>query len=195
MVNIQGRWKRPIQPPITLRMLRALKASLNLAEPFDTCIWAICVCAFFGMMRFGETTVASRLAFDGSKHLKHSDAFFGLNLDGKEYARLDLPSAKTAAPGETQQVFLTSQDDVCPLDALRNLAKVVPAGPNDPLFSWCDSRGNIRPMAKPRALEHVNQILGTWGWGMAFGHSFCIGGASFYLAQKVSPEIVRIAGR
>ncbi|KIJ42976.1 hypothetical protein M422DRAFT_170431, partial [Sphaerobolus stellatus SS14] len=33
------------------------------------------------------------------------------------------------------------------------------------------------------------------GWGTTFGHSFRIGGASYYLAQKVNPEIIRIAGR
>ncbi|KAG1879817.1 hypothetical protein F4604DRAFT_1579058, partial [Suillus subluteus] len=27
------------------------------------------------------------------------------------------------------------------------------------------------------------------------GHSFWIGGASFYLAKKVNPEIMRLAGR
>jgi hypothetical protein len=45
------------------------------------------------------------------------------------------------------------------------------------------------------AAKPVNAILGTWGWGTAFRHSFRIGGASFYLAQEVNPEIVRLAGR
>jgi len=50
-------------------------------------------------------------------------------------------------------------------------------------------------MVKDKALGRINSILHAWGWGTAFGHSFCIGGASFYLAQKVDPEIVRLAGR
>jgi hypothetical protein len=50
-------------------------------------------------------------------------------------------------------------------------------------------------MVKTSAIDHINLILKTWGWGTTFGHSFRIGGASFYLAQKVDPEIVRIAGR
>ncbi|KAG2031172.1 hypothetical protein BDR03DRAFT_807940, partial [Suillus americanus] len=41
----------------------------------------------------------------------------------------------------------------------------------------------------------INSILVAWGWGTTFGHSFRIGGASFYLAKKINPEIVRIAGR
>jgi hypothetical protein len=147
------------------------------------------------MMRFGEVAVASRNTFSGAKHLKRSDVFLGLDLDEKHYARLDLPSAKTAKPGEIQSVYLTAQGDLCPLEALANLARVVPAGPNDPLFSWRDKLGNIRPMVKAKALLRINTILGAWGWGTAFGHSFRIGGASFYLAQGVNPEIVRLAGR
>lgn len=192
---LAGKRKRPPRPPITLLMLRALRATLNINEPFDACIWAMCACAFWGMMRFGEVSVKSRVAFDGTKHLKRRDVLISSDLMGKPYARLDLPSAKTAAPGEIQQVFLVEEPGVCPLSALRNLARVVPAGPEDPLFSWADSIGTVRPMAKTPSLNRINEILLAWGWGTAFGHSFRIGGASLYLARKVSPEIIRIAGR
>lgn len=192
--NIQGTRSRALRPPVTLNMLRGLKATLNLSEPFDACAWAMAACAFFGMMRFGEVSVASRNSFSGAKHLKRSDAFLGSDLDGKCYARLDLPLAKTAKPGEIQSIYLTAQGDVCPLKALTNLAQVVPAGPDDPLFSWRDKHGKIRPMVKTKVLLRINTILNAWGWGTAFGHSFRIGGASFFLAQGVNPEIVRLAG-
>ncbi|KAF8586859.1 hypothetical protein K439DRAFT_1259299, partial [Ramaria rubella] len=41
----------------------------------------------------------------------------------------------------------------------------------------------------------INGILSSNGWGNAFGHSFWVGGASYYLAHKVDPEILCIAGR
>ncbi|KAJ7216472.1 hypothetical protein GGX14DRAFT_304183, partial [Mycena pura] len=63
------------------------------------------------------------------------------------------------------------------------------------LFSWRDTHGIIHPMVKSAALKRINSILGAWGWGTAFGHSFRIGGASFYLAKGVNPEVVRLAGR
>lgn len=176
-------------------MLRALKATLEISSPFDACIWAMCTCAFWGLMRFGEVSVKSGAAFNGSKHLKRRDAVLSLDLDGKPYATLSLPSAKTAEPGQIQRVFLAEEEGLCPLEALRNLARVVPAGPDDPLFSWYDDKGRIRAMAKSPALQRINTILSAWGWGTAFGHSFRIGGASFYLARKVNPEVVRIAGR
>ncbi|KAF8579637.1 hypothetical protein K439DRAFT_1359204 [Ramaria rubella] len=50
-------------------------------------------------------------------------------------------------------------------------------------------------MVKAHAIDNINCILSTLGWSNTFGHSFRIGGVSFYLAQKVDPEIVRLAGQ
>ncbi len=196
LARIQGGSRhKPPRPPVTLWMLAALHAVLDLTDPFDAAIWAAASCALWGMMRFGEVTVASRRAFTGALHLKWSDALMGRDLDNKPYAKLCLPAAKTAKPGEIQEVFLAQQGDLCPILALQNLAKVVPAGPADPLFSWRDSHGDIRPLVRDAALHRINSIFIALGYGTSFGHSFRIGGASYYLAQNVSPEIVRIAGR
>jgi hypothetical protein len=48
-------------------------------------------------------------------------------------------------------------------------------------------------MVKSKALARINNILEALGWGTAFGHLFQIGGGSFFLAQGVNPEIVRLA--
>lgn len=87
------------------------------------------------------------------------------------------------------------QLDLCPIEALTNMAKVTPAGASDPLFSWKDKTGVIRPMIKDKALACINAILQAWEWGTAFGHTFRISGASFYLAQGKNPEHIHIAGR
>ena len=50
-------------------------------------------------------------------------------------------------------------------------------------------------MVKPRFLECFNSILIANGTPRIYGHSFCIGGTSFYMASGVNPEIVRMAGR
>jgi hypothetical protein len=195
--NMFGKRSRPVRPPITIPMLRALKTSLKLMESFDACVWDMACCAFWGMMRFGEVSVKSRTSFHGDRHLKRKDSFVGLDMDGRKYIRLDLPSAKTASTGEIQSVFMTTQSasDLCPIEALENLARITPAGASDPLFSWRNGQGDIHPMVRDKALNRINTILKAWGWGTAFGHSFRIGGASFFLAQKIDLEIVRIAGR
>ncbi len=146
-------------------------------------------------MRFGEATVHARADFRPAQHLTRDDVLFSHDLDNRPFARLRLRSAKTAKPGEVQDVFLTPQGSLCALDALKNLGRVVPASPSDPLFSWRDGHGDIRPMTRSAALECITRILSAGGFGTTFGHSFRIGGAAFYLGQGVSPEIVRIGGR
>ena len=81
-------------------MLQSLRATLSLNDPFEACIWAMATCAFWGMMQFGEVPVTARNTFSTSKHLKQQDVHLGFDLNGKPYACLDLPSAKTARPGE-----------------------------------------------------------------------------------------------
>ncbi|KAG1857014.1 hypothetical protein DFJ58DRAFT_727031 [Suillus subalutaceus] len=144
---------KPLYPPITFDMLHAIKVTLELSDPFDACIWAMASCAFFWMMRFSEVSVGSRAAFNPTKHLTRKDVFMGTDLSGKSYARLDLPSAKTACPGEIQSVFIVTEGSLCPVVTLHNLASVVPVLPNDPLFSWHNHTGEICPMIKQRALE------------------------------------------
>jgi hypothetical protein len=45
--NIFGSRTRLVRPPITIPMLHALKASLNLSDTFDACVWAMACCAFW----------------------------------------------------------------------------------------------------------------------------------------------------
>ena len=40
----------------------------------------------------------------------------------------------------------------------------------------------------------TTESISQHGWGTAFSHSFHIGGAFFYLSQKIDPEIVCLAG-
>lgn len=189
------RRKRPLRPPITIHMLATLKQELDLTHSWDACVWAAACCAFWGLMRFGEVTVKSRAAFTPGKCLARKHMVSATDIDGRPYIRLDLPSAKTAAPGEIQSVWLVREGTLCPLEALRNLLHVCPAGDDDPLFSWIDAGGAARPLTIEPAMNTINNILVRHGWGTKFGHSFRIGGASFYLAQGVSTDIVRIAGR
>lgn len=122
-------------------MLQVLQSTLVLTRSFDACIWAMALCAFWGLMCFREVAVTTWGAFNPAQHLTRGDVFSGKNQDGKPYARLDLPAAKTAKPGDVQSVFLVQQGDLCPLEALRILAAMVPTGVADPLFSWRDNKG------------------------------------------------------
>ncbi len=139
-------------------MLDKLKSSLMLADLFEACIWAITCCAFWGLMHFGEVSVWSRNAFSPALHLTHANMLFGTDLNGQNYVRLDLPSAKT-------HVFLVEQDSLCPLEALHHLAVVVPARPSDPLFSWRDLKRTFGPWFATRCCSSLTPILPSWSSG------------------------------
>jgi hypothetical protein len=89
-----------------------------------------------------------------------------------------------------------SRDDpqIYTIEALQNLARVVPAEDNAPLFSWRNNRWKFHPMVKDKVLHRIKDALNLAGWPGIQGHSFRIGGASYFLAKGVNPEIVRIAG-
>lgn len=148
--------RRPPRPPITLAMLRHMKTTLNMNSPFNACVWAAAACAFWGLMRFGEVSVASRADFSGTKHLKRSDATLHKDAEGRPAMVLLLPSAKTSKPGVPQTVVVVGQHDTCPITAVINLCAVVPATESDPLFSWRDKHGEIRPLTKNAAMERSN---------------------------------------
>lgn len=86
-------------------------------------------------MRLGEATVTSRSTFDPNKHVTHAGCVWGVDLNGRYYVKLRLPSAKTARPREIQEIFLVAEGELCPMELLKNLAHVVPATANMPLFS------------------------------------------------------------
>ena len=161
-------------------------------ELFDAFIWAMALCAFWGMMHFKEVSITTWGAISKVKNLTCKDAHFGCDQNSKPYACLNLPSSKTAKPSEIQSIFLIFQEGLCPVNALQNLATVFPAGPDDPLFSWHDKHRAVHPIVKSKAINCINSIIRAWGWGTTFDHSFHINGASYYLLQKVSPEIVWI---
>jgi hypothetical protein len=177
-------------------MLAALNNGLQLSDPFDTCVWVICACVFWGLMRFGEATMKTRTQFDGAKHAKRADVWFSLNTLRRPYVHIRLLTAKTAKPGKLQDVFITKQPGpLCTLEALRNLAVIVPAQDSNPLFLWRDKLGNVCPAIRNTVLGCVQTVLAAYGWGSMYGHLFCIGGALRFLAQGVNPKIIRLAGQ
>lgn len=187
--------RKPPGPPVTVTMLHLFKDSLDLNSPFDACIWAIASCAFWAMMRLGEGTVKSRAAFQPTTCLTRKDTVKDANLDGHTFVRINLPSAKTTCPGESQSVWLVPQGSLCPIKALKNLGRIAPAQADNPLFPWCNNKHTIHPMTKPSFLDRVNRILTSHGSERVYGHSFRIGGASYYMAHKMDMEVVKIAGR
>jgi hypothetical protein len=187
--------RRPLRPPMTIPLLHLIRSNLDVDSSFDASVWATCTCCFFGLMRLGEATSRVRASFDPNTHATRAAVSVSQDAAGIYYARIDLPAAKTAAPGQVQSVFLAHQEQCSPVAALLNMFHVTPAELTDPLFSWKDIHNTIRPLTRSAVLKRLNTILVPRGFGTSFGHSFRIGGACFFLAQGRDPQLIQLAGR
>lgn len=99
---------KPLRPPITVQMLKLIQEGLTLTNTFDACVWAAATSCFYGLMRLGEAACSSRESFSPQTHLSRGSAFVDRDLKNNRYIKLLLPSAKTAKPGELQQIFLAN---------------------------------------------------------------------------------------
>jgi hypothetical protein len=57
-------------------MLAALRLGLDLNDPFEAAVWAICACAFWEIMQFGEVTIKRRTSYKPSIHISRGHVLF-----------------------------------------------------------------------------------------------------------------------
>ena len=185
------------RPPVLFQHLAIIHSSLDTCNAFDIAFWAACAVAFFGLARPGEVTVRSQGAFSPSKHATGADYTSALDLEGAPIATVRLPSAKTSGSSlKDQRLSLTSQlPEICPLRALRQQMKFNRPSAGDHLFSWRSTSGAAIPLTYSAFGKKLRAIYKAKDLGHIFPHSFRIGGASFFLAKGVDPEIVRLLGR
>lgn len=132
---------KPLQPPITIRMLKVIQDNLCFTEPFDICVWAAATSCFYGLMRLGEAACKSRRTYSPETHISRGSAFIQKDAQGHRYAELFIPAAKTAQPGELQRIFLANHQRFSPVAALVFMCAISQAQPTDPLFSRLDQKG------------------------------------------------------
>jgi hypothetical protein len=146
-------------------------------------------------MRLGEATSRVRKSFDPTTHITRAAASVSQDIAAIYYVRLDLPAAKTAAPGQIQHVFLAHQAQCSLVATLLHMFHITPAQLTDLPFSWRDDHNEIRPLTRSAFLKRINSILIPRGIRTSFGHSFRIGGACFFLARGKDPQLIQLAGR
>lgn len=190
--------RRAPRPPITLEQLEGLGKKLNLQDGFDAAVWAVALSAFFGLARLGELTVSSRKAYSPFLHTSATDLRFGEDDKGNPFALIHLPTTKTAPLGSGGQnlVLALQPTSVNPLAALQHTTIVNRLSQADQhLFAWRDKQGVARPLTRSAFLKRLGSAWqAEWG-GKVFGHSFRIGGASFFLAKGCETKDVQLLGR
>ncbi|KAJ7260297.1 hypothetical protein C8J57DRAFT_1720225 [Mycena rebaudengoi] len=165
----------------------------HLLSPFDAAVFATATTAFWGQCRLGEVLSKWERSFDPKfipsvKHLGDPCTPPGSRI-------LHLPWTKTkGAKGD--DVFISKQRGKSDaIDALRMHISTNRLGPDDPLFSFRTSRGNLLALTKKKFLNRCNTIWSQFGFPRLTGHSFRIGGTTELLIAGVPPDVVKMMGR
>ncbi|GAA5955825.1 hypothetical protein JCM8115_004333 [Rhodotorula mucilaginosa] len=194
-----------LRPPATYRDLIVIREALDLEEPEDACLWAAATCAFFAMARPGDVTLENRRAtiLDPKKHFTGvSCKIIDESADFPACIELSLPFDKAEGyKGETLIIVGQKIDPrICPLEAMRNHRRVNNPGPQDFLFAsrprnpsgWGEG---LYPLTGDWFRNRINSILTSANRSPLNGHSWRIGGATFYLLAGVHPDFIRVIGR
>ena len=121
--------------PITIEIMRMLQSVWvkNEANAQTAMLWAAACTGFFGFLRAGEFTIASRNAYDPQVHFSLAD----LSIDSHSaptMISLRIKQSKTDPFRQGVDVFLgATQADICPVKAMVDYIAVRPQSPG-PLF-------------------------------------------------------------
>lgn len=146
---------------------------------------------FWGTARLGE------LISDNQKNrLQRWD-----NLEwaeDKSHVNINIHNAKTAKPGEIQQIYLRRQKSVLdPVSMLEEWFAVRPRKPTDEFFSiWVDDKK--KRLGKQLTINYLQSVWNNRrpkGKKLLHGHLFRIGGASLWWNLGLDRDEVKRCGR
>lgn len=187
--------RREERPPVTEAMLDEALKVLDPERPFDMCVAAAMLTAFWCQLRLGEVLSATRhYDFDALPAVKglrlRADA--GGSLD-RVTSALWLPRTKVERQGVWVWIARHYND---PSFALQDHILVNALSPDDPLFAYRhDESDDLIALTKSAFLGRLNEIWSETGMQRITGHSFRIGGTTALLRAGVEPEVVKVAGR
>lgn len=191
------------RPPALYKDLQVLYEMLDHDDPEDVALFAAATTAFFGMARPGDVTLPTRNAFNPVEHpTGASVTFHPATANFPEHATVQLPYDKVRKrKGDT--LVLTGQtvdDRLSPLTALRRHLELNKPSSDDFLFSSVPrdpSSPGLYPLTYSHFTKRVNELLKARDpkhAGLA-GHSWRIGGATFYLLADIHPDFIKVIGR
>ena len=131
--------------PVTPKMLLAFKHHLDLDNPVHATFWAVCLVAFFGLLRKANLLSKGLAQFNPEKHLRRGDIFFFT-----DWVVVVNRWSKTI---QFSQRVLTiplpriPQHPLCRYTALHNTFQKVPAPLSGPAFAIPTSHANsLKPL-------------------------------------------------
>lgn len=176
--------------PVTLALLRRLRACFDFASRAQRTFWNIMVICVFGLLRLGEATV------------KPTDPTFPtwghVTFHKNGTVSLFLPKTKTDHVGRGCTIwFAPSGADICPVACFRSLRQDFPdAGPDAPLFP---SESGL-PLTGKAVIDRLHAAVGALNDpnlrpNEVNGHSFRKGGAQTLLDAGFDYATIKLMGR
>jgi hypothetical protein len=184
------------RPPVLPQHLIALRENLDFNNTFDSAVFVVATCAFWGVCRLGELTVPSISAFDPSIHVtRNCNLSFSDTSSYPRSAKFSLPWTKTEKSSGTTVSITAIPGPLCPVVALRHhLLSNSDLPPSAHFFAYKTSKGFL-PMVKKSFLDRCTNIFRSAGLATVHGHSFRIGGATEHLRRGLPVDLLKIQGR
>ena len=119
----------------TPAFISAIRAQLNLNNPFDTTVYTCLTTAFYTCARVGELTVPNLTSFNPATHIKPSDVQTDHDRNGLESTVFHIPQTKTTIHGEDVS-WSRQNGDTDPAQALAHHFATNQPPENGPLFAY-----------------------------------------------------------
>ena len=171
-------------------MLLAFKHHLDLNNPVHTTFWAVCLVAFFGLLRKANLLSKGLAQFNPEKHLQRGDIFF--------FTDWVVVVNRWSETIQFSQRVLTiplpriPQHPLCPYTF-----QMVPAPLSGPVFVIPTSHANsLKPLtyAKFDSLLKCLAVKLNLDPTQISGHSFRAGGATLAFKAQLPAELIKRLG-
>jgi hypothetical protein len=190
--------KEAPRPPVLVQHLRALAQVVDRKSAFEVAAWAWTLIAFFAAARSCEGTVERRRDYKPTEFPSFGSVVRGVDFAGLPSWEIPIPKPKTLATLKDQAMVFTQQAPIVdPIAAFEAHERLNYPAPSDHVFAWRDPKTKeAHPLTKSSWITVVRKWYAMAGIRYyVVGHSFRIGGASYWLAIGTPPDIVRWLGR
>lgn len=179
--------------PITPAILLQLRSHLNFQDPLHTVFWAICLLAFFSLLRKSNILPPSAHGFSPDKHLCRGDFTiqpWGLCVHIRWSKTIQFKERHLTLP-----LPALPKHPLCPVTAILAALALTPlAKPSEPAFLLPTSPPS--PLLYPKFLSTLRSILSSAkipsdGYS---GHSFRRGGATWAFRMLLPTEAIKAMG-
>ena len=176
---------------MTPSILIKIHKALDHQNPIDAVFWCVCIFAFLLLFRKSNLVPQTRSSFEKDKQLTWQDLVITKNniIVGIRWAK----NEQFEKDLMTHPLPIIKGSELCPLDALQNMFKLIKPSKTDHLFTL----GSGVSFTYPRFQSMLHRVLVDIGIQNAssYGsHSFRRGGATFAFLCGVPAEIIKVLG-